>query len=176
MPPEAPPSSTRWTSSQPQSRRRSCKNDLAKIGIQVQIHAFSSSDYWSLLATPGAPFDLAYYGWTADYPDPDDFLNFLLDNSSNLPTLDDPLAQQRMATAARLSGPERYLTYGALDLDLARNAAPAGRVWQPLEPRLLLGADRLPDVRDLRDGPRGALQPSFLPTVIRNCGPAADRD
>ena len=107
------------------------QNDLAKIGIQVQIHAFSSSDYWSLLATPGAPFDLAYYGWTADYPDPDDFLNFLLDNSSNLPTVDDPLAQQRMATAARLSGPERYLTYGALDLDLARNAAPGVAYGNP---------------------------------------------
>jgi peptide/nickel transport system substrate-binding protein len=107
------------------------QNDLAKIGIQVQIHAFSSSDYWSLLATPGAPFDLAYYGWTADYPDPDDFLNFLLDNSSNLPTVDDPLAQQLMATAARLSGPERYLTYGALDLDLARNAAPAAAYGNP---------------------------------------------
>jgi hypothetical protein len=29
-----------------------------------------------------------------------------------------------MAAAARLSGPERYLTYGALDIDLARNFAP----------------------------------------------------
>ena len=57
-------------------------------------------------------------------PDPDDFLNNLLDNGSNGPTFDDPLAQRRMAAAARLSGPERYLTYGALDLELARNAAP----------------------------------------------------
>ena len=100
------------------------KNDLARIGIQVQIHTFPSGRYFSQLATPGAPFDLAYDGWLADYPDPDDFLNNLLDNSSNGPTFDDPLAQRRMAAAARLSGPERYLTYGALDLDLARSAAP----------------------------------------------------
>jgi ABC-type transport system substrate-binding protein len=79
------------------------RNDLARIGISVQIHTFPSGQYFSLLANPSAPFDLAYEGWIADYPDPDDFLNGLLD---------------------RLSGPQRYLTYGALDLDLARNVAP----------------------------------------------------
>ena len=40
------------------------------------------------------------------------------------PTFDDRAYQRKLAAAARLSGPERYLTYGALDLDLARNAAP----------------------------------------------------
>jgi peptide/nickel transport system substrate-binding protein len=99
------------------------KNDLVRIGLNVQIHTFPMDAYWAKLAAPGAPFDLAYYGWTANYPDPDDFLNDLLDDSSNLPTFNDPLAQRRMAAAARLSGPERYLTYGALDLNLARNAA-----------------------------------------------------
>ena len=48
----------------------------------------------------------------------------MLDTSSNEPTLNDPLAQRQLAAAAPLAGPERYLTYGALDLDLARNAAP----------------------------------------------------
>jgi YVTN family beta-propeller protein len=108
------------------------KKDLARIGIQVQIHTFPSGRYFSLLATPSAPFDLAYEGWTDDYPDPDDFLNGLLDNSANGPTLEDPLAQRQLAAAARLAGRERYLTYGALDLDLARNAAPLaafGNAW-----------------------------------------------
>jgi YVTN family beta-propeller protein len=100
------------------------RNDLARIGISVQIHTFPSGQYFSLLANPSAPFDLAYEGWIADYPDPDDFLNGLLDDSSNGPTLNDPLAQRQLAAAERLSGPQRYLTYGALDLDLARNVAP----------------------------------------------------
>ena len=100
------------------------KNDLARIGIQVQIKRFPSGQFFSRLATPGEPFDLAYDGWEADYPDPDDFLNALLDDSSNGPTFEDPPAQRQLAAAARLSGPQRYLTYGALDLDLARNAAP----------------------------------------------------
>ena len=51
-------------------------------------------------------------------------LNILLDDSSVGPTLDDPVAQRELAAAARLSGPERYLTYGALDLALARDVAP----------------------------------------------------
>jgi len=100
------------------------KNDLARIGLRVQIHTFGDNRYWTLLGTPGAPFDLAYTGWEADYPDPDDFLNFLLAGGTYGPPLRDPVAQRELAAAARLSGPERYLTYGALDLDLARNVAP----------------------------------------------------
>ncbi len=48
----------------------------------------------------------------------------LLEDPSVGPTFNDPVYRRRLAAAARLSGPERYLTYGRLDLDLARNAAP----------------------------------------------------
>jgi hypothetical protein len=37
---------------------------------------------------------------------------------------EDPVVRRKLAAAARLSGPQRYLTYGQLDLDIARNAAP----------------------------------------------------
>ena len=101
------------------------KNDLARIDLQVQIHTLGSTPYWSLLLpNPRAPFDLAYNGWDADYTDPDDFLNNLIASGAWGPPLRDPVAQRELAAAARLSGPERYLTYGALDLDLARNVAP----------------------------------------------------
>jgi hypothetical protein len=49
-------------------------------------------------------------------------LNEILDDFG--PTFKDPAYQRKLAKAARLSGPERYITYGKLDLDLARNAAP----------------------------------------------------
>jgi peptide/nickel transport system substrate-binding protein len=101
------------------------KNDLARIYLQVQIHTFPSNPYFSLvLPNPHAPFDLAYIGWDADYPDPDDFLNLLIASGAWGPPLRDPVAQHELAAAAQLSGAERYLTYGALDLDLARNVAP----------------------------------------------------
>lgn len=100
------------------------ETDLAAIGLKVQIKTFPAATLFSRLATPGEPFDLGYFGWQADYPDPSQMLNLLLESSSNLPPFVDPAYQRRLARAARLSGPERYLTYGALDLALARNAAP----------------------------------------------------
>ena len=51
-------------------------------------------------------------------------LDPMLTVSSNGPTFDDPAYRRRLTAAARLTGPERYLTYGRLDLDLARDAAP----------------------------------------------------
>jgi YVTN family beta-propeller protein len=100
------------------------KNNLGAIGIQVQIKTFPVTNFFQHLATPGEPFDLAITGWAADYPDPSQMLNTLLDGSAGIPAFNDPAYQRRLATAARASGPQRYLTYGALDLDLARNAAP----------------------------------------------------
>jgi hypothetical protein len=51
-------------------------------------------------------------------------LNVLLVDGTVIPTFDDPSYRQRLAAAARLTGPQRYLTYAQLDADLARNAAP----------------------------------------------------
>jgi peptide/nickel transport system substrate-binding protein len=100
------------------------KNNLDAIGIRVDIRAFPTDRLFSRLARPGEPFDLSYAGWYADHPDPSQMLNWLLDGSAGIPSLNDPGYQRRLAAAAQLSGPQRYLTYGALDLDLARNAAP----------------------------------------------------
>ena len=100
------------------------KNDLNAIGLHVQIMKFPTDTLFSRLAKPDEPFDLSYAGWAADYPDPSQMLNTLLDGSAGIPALHDPAYQRRLAATAQLSGPQRYLTYGALDLDLARNAAP----------------------------------------------------
>ena len=66
------------------------KNDLAAIGVRVVVKAFPVDALFARLATPGEPFDIAYVGWFADYPDPQGVLDPLLENSSNLPPLDDP--------------------------------------------------------------------------------------
>ncbi len=67
----------------------------------------------------------------ADYPDPQGVLDPLLQNSSNLPPLDDPSYRAKLRAAARLSGPERYLAYARLDRDLVRNAAPLAAYDNP---------------------------------------------
>ena len=49
-----------------------------------------------------------------------------------LPFFDDPSYRRKIRAASRLSGPRRYLTYGALDVDTARNAAPVVAVGNKL--------------------------------------------
>jgi YVTN family beta-propeller protein len=100
------------------------KTDLAAIGLRVHVETFPSSKMFALEATPGAPFDLAWDGWIPDYLDPAAMLNPLLEDPSDGPTFEDPAYKRRLAAADRLSGPRRYLAYGKLDVDLARDAAP----------------------------------------------------
>src|SRR5205823_14376665 len=100
------------------------QTNLAAIGLQVAVKTFPSGTLFAREATPGEPFDLAWEGWIPDYLDPQAMLTSILEDSSVGPTFDDPGYQRKLARAARLSGPQRYLTYGKLDLDLARHAAP----------------------------------------------------
>ena len=102
------------------------KASLAKIGIDVQVKSFALSAMFERLQRAGEPWDLAWFGWVADYPDPAQFLNVVL-LSGQAGTLDDPEYTRKLEAAARLSGPARYLAYGKLDVDIARNEAP----WIP---------------------------------------------
>ena len=99
------------------------KENLAAIGIEVQVKAISDASFFARLGKKDEPYDLAPTGWGTDYPDPAQFLNTLL-LGGMLPPLDDPESVRKLERAARLSGPARYLAYGKLDADLARNAAP----------------------------------------------------
>jgi YVTN family beta-propeller protein len=100
------------------------KTDLRAIGLQVQIRTFPSGVLFAREARPGEPYDLAWEGWIPDYLDPSAMLNSILEDRSVGQTFDDPRYKRRLAAAAQLAGPNRYLTYGQLDLDLARKAAP----------------------------------------------------
>ena len=87
------------------------------------------------------PFDLADEGWFADYADPYDFINVLLDgtriqatNNSNFSYFRRARVEtQRMIDASRLSGDERYRTYGQLDIDISSGPAPWADVGDPDE-------------------------------------------
>jgi YVTN family beta-propeller protein len=100
------------------------KTDLARIGLRVQIRELPSATLFAREGTPGARFDLAWEGWIPDYFDPQAMLSSILEDRSVEPTFDDPVYRRKLAEAAGLSGPRRYLAYGKLDLDLARSAAP----------------------------------------------------
>jgi ABC-type oligopeptide transport system substrate-binding subunit len=90
----------------------------------VQIKAFPVDTMFARDARPGEPFDIAFYGWQANYPDPVEMLTRMLADSTLYPTFNGPAYQRKLAATAQLTGPERYLAYGKLDIALARNAAP----------------------------------------------------
>ena len=107
------------------------KTDIARIGIAVEIRSFPGEQLFQRLFTPGEPYDLALVGWFPDYQDPYDFLNSLLDgrqltipNSPNLSRFNSPRYNRLLARAAQLRGLSRYRTYGKLDVQFARDAAP----------------------------------------------------
>jgi len=81
--------------------------------------------------TPGEPFDIGLGGWAADYLDPQDVLNYQFESrfrgpdGFNKARFSDPTWDRRLQAAARLSGQVRFRTYGKLDVELARDEAPA---------------------------------------------------
>jgi ABC-type oligopeptide transport system substrate-binding subunit len=99
-------------------------NDLAAIDLHVTLKTFPHYTLGARISRPGEPFDLASLNWIADYPDPGEMLSGMLDNPSTYPTFNDPYYQRRLAAFGQLSGPERYLAYGKLAVDLARAGAP----------------------------------------------------
>jgi peptide/nickel transport system substrate-binding protein len=107
--------------------------DLKQIGIDVTIQPWSP-DQAGLLATRGAPFDIADRGCgdIAPYFDPYALLDLPFDGSlirsadnTNLSYIDDAGIDHELHAAARLTGFARYRAYGRLDVAITRVAAPA---------------------------------------------------
>jgi peptide/nickel transport system substrate-binding protein len=54
-------------------------NELAKIGIKVEIHTVDKSELFNMQSTGN--FQIIYQGWASDIPDPDEQLSYMLDPS-----------------------------------------------------------------------------------------------
>jgi ABC-type oligopeptide transport system substrate-binding subunit len=114
-----------------QKRSQILQANLKAIGIDVEIKQFQRSIQFQREGVRTEPFDIADEGWIADYPDPYDFINVLLDgnriqetNNVNFSYFDDPLYNEKMQEAAALTGDERWEAYAKLDEELTRDAAP----------------------------------------------------
>jgi peptide/nickel transport system substrate-binding protein len=66
------------------------RNDLAGIGLRVEIGSFDHTALYARMARPHEPFDLAFGNWVPDYPDPVAVLNGMLANGAYYPSFDDP--------------------------------------------------------------------------------------
>jgi ABC-type transport system substrate-binding protein len=105
--------------------------DLKQIGVDVSIQSFPRAVQIDKIETKGGEFDIGINGWGADYADPYDFLNVLLDgsklqasNNVNISYFNNPAYNKKMLQASALAGASRFKTYGQLDIDLMKNAVP----------------------------------------------------
>jgi peptide/nickel transport system substrate-binding protein len=108
--------------------------DLKQIGLNVDVKLFPRAVQLEKEGTRGEPFDLADESWGADYADPYDFVNVLLDgrniqaqNNNDFSYMNDPKFNAQMTRAALLSGNPRFRAYGNLDVAIMQQAVP----WAP---------------------------------------------
>jgi ABC-type oligopeptide transport system substrate-binding subunit len=106
------------------------RENLAAIGIRVDIRQFPRCIGCEGTDIRGRPFDMSVESWTAPYFDPSSFM-LLSDgrtlrptNNTNRSYFDSERYNHRIARASTLAGQARYRAFGELDVDLARNVAP----------------------------------------------------
>ncbi|HXH89550.1 MAG TPA: ABC transporter substrate-binding protein [Gaiellaceae bacterium] len=127
------------TSATSQARAQVLQFNFTQAGFKVKLKpqpfAVAIKTAGTKSQAQAGDFDMFLIGWLADYPDPFDFINVLLDgdniqdaNNSNYAYLNNKAYNVRMKQAAKLSGDARYKAYGQLDIDLMKNLAP----WAPL--------------------------------------------
>jgi len=103
------------------------QRNFAKIGLDVELRPIPPGAYYDRLGDETEAWDIAWFGWEPDYLDPSTYLNSLFEGhaSANFTHFDSAKYNRLLHRAARLQGGARYAAYGKLDVQLARNAAPA---------------------------------------------------
>ncbi len=112
------------------------KYNLEQIGFKVNLKPQPFGVAIKTMGTRGNDIDIyASAGWIADYFDPFDFINVLLDGSSlqdannnNYAYYNNPKYNNLMKAASKLTGQARFKAYGKLDVDIMKKDAP----WAPV--------------------------------------------
>ena len=128
---DLPHGSTHRVVSQP-PRKPLVKGDLSKIGINADIKTFPFAVRISKEGHRGEPYDLDLQAWGADYPDPVDFIDILLDgrniqaeNNNNNAYFNHAGFNKRMQAAGRISNlSKRYAAWALIDRDVMKQQAP----------------------------------------------------
>jgi len=110
--------------------------NLKQLGLKYNDVPTAGTTYYNTLETKGTSYNIARAGWCADYFDPFDYINVLLDgrsiqanNNTNMSYLNAPALNKAMDAAAALSGKARADAYAKLDLQVMRDYAP----WVPYQ-------------------------------------------
>ncbi len=137
---------------------------LNAIGFNNIEHRPFQSGLFSALGRKGNDYDFAIVGWSADFPDPYDYVNKLLSGetiqdvqNNNTAYFNNPTANKLMRKAAGMKGQKRLTTYGNLDNKIMKHVGTDRWDRQPQRQGVLLLADRHEDDRSvahLRNRPR----------------------
>jgi peptide/nickel transport system substrate-binding protein len=107
------------------------KFNLAKIGINMDTRHLASGPLSATAGRRGEPFEFYLGGWQADYPDPNNFLDVLLNgnniheaNNNNRAYLNVPALNRKLEAASQLAGAKRYSTYASLDREVTTKYVP----------------------------------------------------
>jgi peptide/nickel transport system substrate-binding protein len=111
--------------------QRLAASQLNAIGFtDIDTKPFQSG-LFTALGRRGNDYDFAIVGWSADFPDPYDYINKLLCGctiqdvqNNNTAYFNNPTANKLMNAAAKLRGSKRYSTYGNLDNTIQKRWAP----------------------------------------------------
>jgi peptide/nickel transport system substrate-binding protein len=117
------------------ARASALKAQLDAAGFRTNVTKLSTGVMYKRCGTrseaASGAFDLCDVGWVADYPDPFDFVDVLLNgnnihdtNNNNYAYFNSAKYNRQMNAANRLIGAKRYSTYGNLDISIAKNAVP----------------------------------------------------
>jgi peptide/nickel transport system substrate-binding protein len=110
--------------------------NLKQIGIDAEVKLLPRAQQFTNAGNPQtATFDLTVERWGADYADPYDFVNILLDGAqvsnpqhNNYAYFNVAKYNKQMTAASLLTGPKRGTAYAALDGAMMRENPP----WAPL--------------------------------------------
>ena len=86
------------------------KFNLKQIGIDLDVKYYDFGTVFEKVGTRGEPFDIAIDGWVADWADPANYFEPLLDpdlretGNSNYSYFSNPRVTARIEAASRLSG------------------------------------------------------------------------
>src|ERR1700694_3819064 len=116
------------------------RSALAQIGITILPQGFRGYTFYDAAGKRNSPHAFAEGGWCQDYPDPYDFINFLLSglgireaNNTNIAYFNNPVYNARMERAAKLTGAARLRAYERLEHDLVTKEAPWAAWSQPAQ-------------------------------------------
>ena len=119
------------------NRAQIMRYNLEQAGFKVKEEIVPTSQLFSRSGDKkNGNYDIIRLGWQADYADPVNFINILLDgrqipdsgSSNNASFTNDPKFNKLMDQAATLSGDARYAAFGNLDIQMMKQVAP----WAPL--------------------------------------------